>query len=269
MSAKYPQYFSLEIKSFINLKQSQNHKKIYQLLSQKNLIDEIMKEIPDDFNKKRKIGENDSYICSLIRNDSIDEFVAFIEKNNYSRQSLINSSIYETNSFLIKNQNQQLIEYAAFFGSIQIFNYLRLNRIELTPNLWLYAIHGKNADIIHLLENNHIEPNEKSYKEYLIESIKCHHNDICEYIINSYLLNEDIEMTLKQCDVLKKIFECYNFSFIKSKFITKSSFYNLCKYDYYLFVKILMRRIDSDINNLVLNDVKNKKKKYIHDKIKV
>ena len=88
-------------------------------------------DIFDDFDKKCEIGENHSFICELIRNDSIEEFVQFINRKNYSIKTMIKHSIFETNSFLLKNKNVSLIEYAAFFGSIQIFQYLRLNNIEL------------------------------------------------------------------------------------------------------------------------------------------
>ena len=92
-----------------------------------------------------------------------------------------NISIFETNPFLIKRK-ASLIEYAAFFGSIQIFKYLQLNNVELTPSLWLYAIHCNNPEIIHLLEENHVIPEDKSYFECYKESIKCHHNNIANYI---------------------------------------------------------------------------------------
>ena len=58
----------------------------------------------------------------------------------------------------MKNKNTTLIEYSAFYGSIQIFNFLRMNNVELSPSLWLYAIHGNNAELIHLLEENKVEP---------------------------------------------------------------------------------------------------------------
>ena len=59
-----------------------------------------------------------------------------------------------------------------------------MNGVELTPSLWL----------IHLLESNKVAPpkfvneSEKEgdisnddYIECMIESIKCHHNDIADY----------------------------------------------------------------------------------------
>lgn len=50
------------------------------------------------------------------------------------------SSIFEANSYLIEKKTQTLIEYAAFFGSIQIIKYLHFNNVELDPSLWIYVI---------------------------------------------------------------------------------------------------------------------------------
>lgn len=94
-----------------------------------------------NFYELRKAGENDSPICQLIQKDLIKEFIVYVNKNNTPLNSLIEPSIYETNSFLNskqfcvtcdfnlyeylvkRNDNLSLINYAAFFGSIQIFNY--------------------------------------------------------------------------------------------------------------------------------------------------
>ena len=37
-----------------------------------------------------------------------------------------------------------------------------MNNAELAPSLWLYAIHGRNYDIIHFLEANDIIPEDQS-----------------------------------------------------------------------------------------------------------
>ena len=88
----------------------------------------------------------------------ITEFVAYVTRNDVSIKAKIQPSTYKTHSFLLKkqahleqdyNNNDEyngfsLIEYAAFFGSIQIFNHLRLEGVELTPSLWPLAIHGQN-----------------------------------------------------------------------------------------------------------------------------
>ena len=86
----------------------------------KSIKDEILSIDPtafDNFESKRQEGENDSYICLLIRNDSVEEFIAFVQRQNISVCSEIRQSIFETNSFLIENKNTSLIEYSAFFGS--------------------------------------------------------------------------------------------------------------------------------------------------------
>ena len=107
----------------------------------------------DGFNEKRQLGENDDYICALIRNDSVEDFIVFVNQNNIDIKNFtIKSSIFETNSFLLKNKNIKLIEYTSFYGSIQIFKYLVTNGAEFTKSLWKLAIHSNNAELIQILE---------------------------------------------------------------------------------------------------------------------
>ena len=130
------------------------------------MSDRRLKELEgkvNDFDKKCKNSENDSYICTLIRNDSIEKFVSFVNHSNL-QLSIIQYSIFEKNQFLILNKNTSLIEYAAFFGSIQIFQYLRMNDVELSPSLWLYEIHSNSAEMIHLIQENHVEPKDPSFE---------------------------------------------------------------------------------------------------------
>ena len=128
------------------------------LSKKKKIFEDIKKEITEDFYEKRKTGENDSNICELIQNDSVENFVQYITKNFYSLNSRIAQSVYETNSFLIKNNQPSLIEYEAFFGSIEIFQYSKINNVEMKESLWFYTIHGNNPEIIHLLEESHDKP---------------------------------------------------------------------------------------------------------------
>ena len=173
----YPQYFISEIKPFINKSWFPKNNA---------WVEEIKKEIPENFYEKRKAGENDSYICELIRNDSVENFVQYITKNCYSLNSKIIQSIYETNSFLIKNIQPSLIEYAAFFGSIEIFQYLKMNNVEMNQSLWFYAIHGNNPEIIHLLEENLAKPTNDEYKKYVLADYNYRSTSIsgtsCRYV---------------------------------------------------------------------------------------
>ena len=58
----------------------------------KSIKEELLKQNPTAFNgfeSKRQEGQNDSYICSLIRNDSVEEFIAYINRQNISVSNYI------------------------------------------------------------------------------------------------------------------------------------------------------------------------------------
>lgn len=55
-----------------------------------------------------------------------------------------------------------MIKYAAFFGSIQIIQYLIFNRVQLKSSIWFYTILSNDAELIHLLEQNEVQPKQKS-----------------------------------------------------------------------------------------------------------
>lgn len=68
----------------------------------KKIEDEILQNYNEDietFEKKCRIGENDSYLCSLIRQDLVVEYITYINENDLSLLTNIKPSIYETNSF--------------------------------------------------------------------------------------------------------------------------------------------------------------------------
>ena len=111
-----------------------------------------------------------------------------------------------------------LIQYAAFLGSLQIFQYLLMNGVKLTSSIWHFIMHSNNPEFIHLIEDKHIKPtNSKgvvSYKEIYETSIKCHHNKIANYIQNNFIQDsEEIDSV--------KIFKYYNFAFTQIEDITK------------------------------------------------
>ena len=113
-------------------------------------------QLADDFEENREIGENNSYICKLIRNDSIENFIIYVNEKNITPNSYIKKSIFESNS-LLQNPTS-LIEYAAFYGSIRIFRYLLQQGVPLKKSL-IYAIHSNNPEIISICEN---EKNDQS-----------------------------------------------------------------------------------------------------------
>lgn len=233
--AKYQEYFYPELKQFLDFEST-------------FIIEEFYKEIYNkDFNEKRKNGENESLLSKMIREDSVEEFIIYANQTNMPLSSLLNKTIYETNSFLLKQkEGVSLIEYAAFFGAIQIFQFLKLNRVELKSNLWLFAIHGKNAEMIHLLEESQIDPPSMSHNECLNEAIKCHHNDIANYFETNFMNEEN-------CG-LDQAIKSFNFDFIQIDPINQSSFYFLCHKEYYDFVdNILKIKKDIDVNTVIVS----------------
>ena len=218
----------------------------------------------ENYEEKRQEGENESHICSLIRKDSIDEFISYINFHNISVSSEINPSIFETNSFLNENKHTTLIEYSAFFGSIRIFQYLFMNKVELTSSLWLYSIHSNNAELIDLLESNRIFPPEfmnnneskeeieTSYLICLIESIKCHHNEFAKCIANSFISEQEKKSTKTNEEIITNILKYHNYSYFQMEYIEKKGFFYLCFYKYNKVVDLLLKSKEEEINKKVI-----------------
>ncbi len=224
----YHLYFAPEIKPYINSTNCLNYE----------LITHFSDNLPQNFNEKRKMGENDSFICGIIRNDLINEFIKLKSEN---LNNIIEPSIFETHNLLL-NKKTTLIEYAAFFGSIKIFKYLIKNEIELTPSLWIYAIHSNKFEIINIIEENNIKPINGSDKKCIEESLKCHHCDIFLYFMSNYC------DSLNLINILPFSLKYYNFDFIENEFINVFTFTALCKFDYYIFVDLLLKNNDININ---------------------
>ncbi|KAK8840293.1 hypothetical protein M9Y10_030848 [Tritrichomonas musculus] len=243
----YPHYFFYEFKPFL----------------QDSVVNEIKTDIsPDIFKQKMIDGENDAEICKLIRNDLINDFISHVNETKTSLKSKIKPSIFETNAFLIQKE-PSLIEYSAFFGSSQIFKYLHSNGVELTSSLWLYAIHGKNLDIIHLLEGSRIKPEDSSFIECFIESIICHHGDMTNYIFNNLIENTNKE----DFNLFTLSLKHYNFIFFSDILycglnILDSSnskefdiFYDFVQYDYYPIVEYFLNEKMVDVNSKRTKDL--------------
>lgn len=237
---KYPHYFFPEIKSLID----------------DELNQKISKEIPENFEEKRKIGQSDDHICELIRKDLIDDFI----KANCELNSKINISIFESNSFLLEKFSDftkiTLIDYAAFFGSIKIFNYLYQSNVEIKPSLLIYSIHSNNLQLIHFLwQNIEFDPKKKKknifgeyesqeniYEKSLRESIKCHHNNITNYIINNWNL-ENTSFQLVHYSI-----QFCNFAFFPKKFSQNNAFYFSVKYNYLNLIQLLLETGKINVN---------------------
>ena len=141
LKSQFQYYFYPEIKELIDDETREQVKSFAQ-------------EISDDnfglFENKRKLGENDTKICQIIRDDLIDEFIQITEQDKMTLNETIEPSKFETNPLLIENK-PTLIEYSAFYGSLKIFNYLS-EKVELKPTLWIYSIHSQKDELVHFLQ---------------------------------------------------------------------------------------------------------------------
>ena len=222
-----------------------------------SLILGYIDKIDADFKEKRNIGENDDFISQLIRQDLIEEFIIFVKKNEYPLKSEIKPSIFETHHFL-KGKNVTLIEYASFFGSVQICRYLYQNGVELSSSLWLYAIHSDSAEMINFLEENKVEMPDNSIKKLIKESIKCHNKDMLNYFESNYL-DKRIEM-IDDTDfnenyeenIISYCFHYYNFSYFPNEINNKFIFYYACRYDYFELVKYFLQNQKIDVNEKII-----------------
>ena len=192
------------------------------------------------FNQKRKIGENDDYICTLIQKDSVIEFISYVNKTNYPLSSNIKTSIFETNRFLLKSQQYNLIEYAAFFGSMQIIKYLFMNKVKLTSYIWFCAIHGRNPELIHFLEENGIKSDDSTFENCYIESILCFHIDLSNYISEK---NPDES---QYYDTFTQLFKCHNYFFLSENDLHPIVLMYAIYYDFIYMVKFLSK--DKNMN---------------------
>ncbi|KAK8889715.1 hypothetical protein M9Y10_034468 [Tritrichomonas musculus] len=229
-SESYVKYFYFECKPFIPTK----------LLEE--LESDLSKIDRQTFEENRKIGENDQFICQLIRNDSIDDFITFVNQTNLPFSSKIKRSIYETNEYLLQKGSVDLIEYAAFFGSIQIFNYLLINKAYLRGSVWLDAIHGKNPEIIHSIQDNKIKPHDNNYKECLEEAVKCYSSEIVNFFLDNLVDENQLDF----------YFENRNYEFIPQNIQQPLFLFYTCAYNHVFFVDLLLKNKEIKVNEKII-----------------
>ena len=231
--AKYIEYFYPEIEQFDD-----------KILCTVVYDEGIKKEDIQNFMEKRKIGENDQFICELIREDSLDDFIVAFNKNSLSDETRIYPSVYETNLLLQNEICVFLIEYAAFFGSIRIFNFLRNKEKVLDYKLMTYAIHSRNAELVDIIEDFDKHMEYDTIRKFIIESICCHHDEFTNYLETKFWKKSEG----KNWHTIVPALKYYNFANMKYENFDSESFAYLCKYDYIKLVSFLINNPEIDVN---------------------
>ncbi|KAK8898112.1 hypothetical protein M9Y10_000381 [Tritrichomonas musculus] len=240
VNMNYCKYFQPEIKQFLTESKA---------LKDERFIEQMNKEVEENFYEKRREGENDDYLCELIRNNEIKEFIKFTEQRNLPLESGIKQSIFETNLLLSYKNKISLIEYASFYGSNDIIKYMEKKGVKLTSYMWFYAIASRNAELIRYLEDNHVSCHD--YEDILSISIECHYNEISNYIIDNLIKEEDLQDNIdNQCEYNLYQFACEsrNYCFFPTSMKYKNMFFYSCKFDYFTLVKLYLSEGTIDIN---------------------
>ena len=250
----YCEYFQPEIKPFLTEENIEKYCRKNTILKDAEFIERMNKEVESDFYEKRREGMNDDSLCELIRNNEIEEFIRFTEQRNLSLEIEIKKSIFETNQLMTNKDKISLIEYASFYGSNDIIKYIEKKGVELTSSMWIYGIHSCNAELIRYLEDNHVSPPENKYERILEESIKCHHNEISNYIIDNLMNEEDLQNDIENNyynNLYRYAVESHNYCFFPTNMKYKNLLFYLCTFDYYTLVKLYLSELTIDINSVI------------------
>lgn len=243
----YLQYFFIEL-SELNQEEFQYRIHSYQLES---FVEKESKN-KELFIEQRKNGENDGKLSKMIRNDLIDDFTSLVSQSNLDLNSKIEKSLF--NPIYNDSNEPSLIEYAAYCGSHNIFKYLLMNDARISKNIFWFAIHGRNYDIIHLIENQQNIISDDFFIECYNEAIKCHFNEIAVYIEESFLKEKIPFSSIETCvrsfniQMMTRIFENDEKVLIKQTDFNKFFFY-LCEYGYIDIVDLILKQTKNGILN--------------------
>lgn len=101
------------------------------------------------------------------------------------------------------------------------------------------------------LKKKKIKLDDDSYFECFNECIKCHHNEMANYIKNNYI---DINKEIKQdYEFFSASIKSYNFAFFPNEELNNElSFYDFCQYDYITIVENLLMSKNIKINSKII-----------------
>ena len=100
-----------------------------------------------------------------------------------------------------------------------------------------------------------INPPDNSYEKILKESIKCHHNNFADYIMNNLMNYNNVIRNTDQ-KVFENIyyygFHYHNYLYFSRHIHQKYTFFYLCQFNYYRLVKYCLKSKRIDINKTIV-----------------
>lgn len=241
------QFFSIE---FQKLNQKEFDYLIQKLHENQTFIEEYYGK-EESFIKKRREGVNDKKFPTIIRKDLFDDFTSFVSQSNFNLNSKIENSFFENFSKGNKKIEPSLIEYAAYHGSHTIFKYLLMKDVQISNNLFWFAINGRNYEIIHLIENYQNKLNYDNFVDCYNEAIKCHYNEIAVYVEETFLKEKIPFSSIETCirsfniQMMIRILE-NNQNILKKQSEFNLFFFYMCEYGYTDIVEVILKNINQD-----------------------
>ncbi|OHT04194.1 hypothetical protein TRFO_28364 [Tritrichomonas foetus] len=158
-----------------------NQEKITYEIIEKKLSKDATTQYKIKFIQNNSKNPKVSIFEKIIRKDDIHTFQQILSESNIDincQFQFFDNEKY----FVFKNISLSMLEYSAFYGSIQIFKFLWIQKgIKFGSNLLKCAVCGNNFDVIHLLES---ELKTKFDFSCLELAIAHHHYELTEYIIS-------------------------------------------------------------------------------------
>ncbi|OHS95391.1 hypothetical protein TRFO_10526 [Tritrichomonas foetus] len=131
----------------------------------------------------RMNGINIDPIALSIRFNNLDEFKKLLQETQNDVNSQIVISKYEL-CVMVSDYIKMptYIEYAAFFGSLDVFKYLVEQNAILSDRLPEFAIAGGNMEILRIIEEKELD----FYEACLDAAISFHRNELVDYLVENF-----------------------------------------------------------------------------------
>lgn len=177
-------------------------------------VDEVNSFLTENMNKKEEFKEkrrksvNENEICQFIINDDCESLKKYLnDHSNIDLNSTVPFSLFESSDLVRSSFSEEgtpFIDYAALFGSFEVFNFMMKGQISIQSKTYDAAIFGGSSEIIQLLE----EKNKFVKIELFFDAVNSHQNEIANQIVKQ---NSSISFS---DEILCSIIPSYNLEFI-------------------------------------------------------